>query len=88
MEEVKRWIFIVFFVGLLVHLFRSVSMTLVIFQAEKFNTYSKWVNVVLIWMIPFYWIAKVKRDIRKKQEMETNYLIEDLGLPFLDELLD
>jgi hypothetical protein len=71
-----KWLYFILAVLVFIHFFRSISGTLLIFQSQKINKYPKILNILLIWLLPYYWIYKIRKDIKKNHEIRTDYSMD------------
>ena len=72
-----KWVYFIAAVLVFTHFIRAFTTTLLIIQAGKINSYPSWVNVLFVWILPYLWIYKVRKDIRKQRVIVTSYEIND-----------
>ena len=68
-----KWLYLALAIVVFTYFFRSISISLLLLHSKRCSAYPKWINLLLIWLLPYYWASKVKEEIQKQEEVETYY---------------
>jgi hypothetical protein len=72
-----KWIYFILAVLFFIYFFKSINTSILIIRANNINNYPKIVNILLVWVLPFYWDSRVRNEIEKDREID----IEQMGFP-------